>query len=136
MSSRFTQTAPEVTTMSDLIPSLAFTALLELHPEFPAMDISSEEYRALRDDMVAAMKLAYERGCQDLWKFAEAYLAAADEHRKDAVTPTDLLGSPFLPGRLLVDCTCGNCEEVPVGPDEGTRADAAHRAHRVQVVMA
>ena len=122
--------------MSDLIPSLAFTALLELHPTYAQMDVSSDEYRELLHDMTEAMKLAYEKRHPDLYAFARDYLATAESHRKDSVTPTDLLGSPFLPGRLLVDCVCGNCDEVRVGPDEGIRADAAHRAHRVDVALA
>ena len=117
----------------DLIPSLAFTALVDLHPTFKDMDVSSQEYRAVRDDMVAAMTQTYQEGCPDLWEFARRYIAAVQEHPRESVTPTDLLGDPqYAPGRLLADCRCGATYSVLTGADEGDRLIEATRRHVIE----
>lgn len=58
----------------DLIPSLAFTALLELHPFFASLPVDHPDYRSLYEDMTEAMRQACAEGCQDLWEFAHQHI--------------------------------------------------------------
>lgn len=50
-------------------------------------------------------------------------------HRRESVTPSDLLGEGFSPGLLIADCECGGIYVVPVGPREGDDLDQAQVNH-------
>jgi hypothetical protein len=58
----------------NLIPSLAFTALLELHPTYAQMDVADPRGKALLRALTEEMKTAFYQGNQNLWEFATAWI--------------------------------------------------------------
>lgn len=60
----------------DLIPSLAFTALLDLHPTYARMEVGSAEATALMTGMIAEMREARAQQHPDLWEVASAWISA------------------------------------------------------------
>jgi hypothetical protein len=68
-----TPTAPEVA--MDLIPSLAFTALLELHPTFGQMAMGSAEESSLMIDLIQVMRDAFRDRHPDLWQVASEWIS-------------------------------------------------------------
>jgi hypothetical protein len=60
--------------MKDLIPSLAFTALLEMHPTYPRLDVTSESAKSLLRDLTQGMHEALDRQDPDLWMYAKSWI--------------------------------------------------------------
>jgi hypothetical protein len=58
----------------DLIPSLAFTALMELNPTYCDMSVEDVEARALTNDLTTAMRDALDKNHPDLWQFAQSWI--------------------------------------------------------------
>jgi hypothetical protein len=54
-------------------------------------------------------------------------------HRRESVTPTELMGEGYDPGLLIADCECGGIYAVATGPREGDDLDQAQVYHALDV---
>jgi hypothetical protein len=59
----------------DLIPSLAFTALIEMHPRYPQMTLGDPEAKSLTDGLRRAMEDAVAQRHPDLWVIAREWIS-------------------------------------------------------------
>lgn len=62
----------------NLVPSLAFTALLEMHPTYASMSTTDPRAQRLLGDLTADMQSALSQGNPDLWQFAEQWISDRD----------------------------------------------------------
>ena len=83
--------------MADLDRTLAFTALLELHPTFGQE--RPEDHQGIISDLAQAMT---EANPKDRWSFARTWIA--DRVAADAVAESDAQGAPYVvPSRSRID---------------------------------
>lgn len=104
--------------MNDLIPSLAFTALLELHPTYRYTETQDPAGIELLRSLTAAMRQAAEQRHRDLWLFAKGWIEVrlAPHHERDGygcLTAPDATFPPLTddPGTAHT-CGCGRRWEI------------------------